>query len=95
MIKRIAPVYLLCDPRDIGISERVRDPHFGVGALYIFDKYPGGTGLAEALATMVESLCRSVYQAVHTCPCENGCPSCVGPEGNKHTTENFLRVLAE
>ena len=40
LIRNIAPVYLLCDPRDLGIAERVRDPHFGLPALYIYDKYP-------------------------------------------------------
>ena len=33
LIRNIAPVFLLCDPRDLGIAEMVRDPHFGVPAL--------------------------------------------------------------
>ncbi|GAB1481196.1 hypothetical protein MASR2M78_00110 [Treponema sp.] len=35
VLKRIAPMYLLCDARDLGLAERVRDPHFNVPALYI------------------------------------------------------------
>jgi DEAD/DEAH box helicase domain-containing protein len=93
LIKHMAPVFLLCDPRDLGVAERVRDPHFGVPALYIYDKDPGGTGLAESLARHTEELFRSVYRVVSECPCKEGCPSCVGPGENKRGTAEFLRAL--
>lgn len=93
LIKHMAPVFLLCDPRDLGMAERVRDPHFGVPALYIYDKYPGGTGLAESLGRHTGELFRSVYRVVAECPCKEGCPSCVGPGENKGGTAAFLRVL--
>jgi DEAD/DEAH box helicase domain-containing protein len=93
LIKLIAPVFLLCDPRDIGVAERVRDPHFGIPALYIYDKYPGGTGLSEALARRTEELFPSIYRAVENCPCKTGCPSCVGPGGNKEGARLFLGAL--
>jgi DEAD/DEAH box helicase domain-containing protein len=94
MIRHIAPVFLLCDPRDLGLAERVRDPHFGIPALYIYDKYPGGTGLAESLARKTEALFASALRAVGRCPCAHGCPSCVGPGGNKKGTREFLRAMA-
>jgi DEAD/DEAH box helicase domain-containing protein len=93
LIKLIAPVFLLCEPRDIGVAERVRDPHFGTPTLYIYDKYPGGTGLAEALARRTGELFSSIYRAVEGCPCGAGCPSCVGPGGNKAGTLTFLAGL--
>jgi DEAD/DEAH box helicase domain-containing protein len=93
LIKRIAPVFLLCDPRDLGLAERIRDPHFGVPVLFIYDKYPGGTGLAEALTRRVEELFHSSLRALERCPCRNGCPSCVGPGGNKAGTGAFLEAL--
>jgi DEAD/DEAH box helicase domain-containing protein len=93
LIKLIAPIYLLCDPRDLGVAERVRDPHFGVSALYIYDKYPGGTGLSESLAKKASELFKHVYRAVERCPCKEGCPSCVGPGGNKKGTAELLDAL--
>jgi DEAD/DEAH box helicase domain-containing protein len=93
LIKLIAPVFLLCDPRDLGIAERVRDTHFGVPALYVYDKYPGGTGLSEALVGKMESLFRSIAEAIDRCPCKTGCPSCVGPGGHKQLTRDFLASL--
>jgi DEAD/DEAH box helicase domain-containing protein len=94
LIKLIAPVYLLCDPRDLGVAERVRDPHFGVSALYIYDKYPGGTGLAESLAAKAGELFKHACLAVKQCRCKDGCPSCVGPGGNKRGTMELLGALA-
>ena len=94
MIRNIAPVFLLCDPRDLGLACRVRDPHFDTPTINIYDKYPGGTGLAESLAQRTGELFSAVYQAVRGCRCKAGCPSCVGPEGNKALTREFLRALA-
>jgi DEAD/DEAH box helicase domain-containing protein len=93
LIRNIAPVFLLCDPRDLGIAERVRDPHFGVPALYVYDKYPGGTGLAESLARRAEMLCAAIREALERCPCKTGCPSCVGPGGNKSAVKALINAL--
>jgi len=92
LIRNIAPVFLLCDPRDLGIAERVRDTHFRVSALYIYDKYPGGTGLTESLAGRIEPLLDAVRKALSRCPCGNGCPSCVGAGGNKAAVKEFLNL---
>jgi DEAD/DEAH box helicase domain-containing protein len=94
LIRLIAPMFLLCDPRDLGLAERVRDPHFGIPALYVYDKYPGGTGLSEALSRRAGELFGAVRRVVERCPCASGCPSCVGPRGNKRGVKEFLRVLA-
>jgi DEAD/DEAH box helicase domain-containing protein len=93
LIRNIAPVFLLCDPRDLGIAERVRDTHFGVPSLYIYDKYPGGTGLAESLSRLIEPLFTCIRETLTRCPCKNGCPSCTGPAGNKSATKSLINHL--
>jgi DEAD/DEAH box helicase domain-containing protein len=93
LIRNIAPIFLLCDPHDLGIAERVRDPHFGVPALYVYDKYPGGTGLAEGLSPHTGQLFAAINEALDRCPCTSGCPSCVGPGGNKASAEKFIKAL--
>ncbi|MCL1927670.1 MAG: DUF1998 domain-containing protein, partial [Treponema sp.] len=93
LVRHIAPVYLLCDPRDLGIAERVRDPHFAVPALFIYDKYPGGTGLSEALSEKIGDVLAAALKAVTDCPCKSGCPSCVGPGGNKQGTKDLLGAV--
>jgi len=93
LIRNIAPVFLLCDPRDLGIVERVRDPHFSVPALYIYDKYPGGTGLTESLMGRTLPLLRAVAEALEHCSCKNGCPSCVGAGGKKTAAAELVHKL--
>ena len=93
LVRNIAPVYLLCDPRDLGIAERVRDTHFGLPALYVYDKYPGGTGLAEGLVHKAADLFMAVHYALEHCRCKSGCPSCVGAEGNKFAAKKLVEAL--
>jgi DEAD/DEAH box helicase domain-containing protein len=94
MVRQVSCIFLLCDRTDLGIAERARDPHFGCPVLYIYDRYPGGTGLAEALSTRTDPLFLALEGAIDTCPCKNGCPSCVGPGGAKSKTAKLLAALA-
>ncbi len=80
LLKSLTPAFVLCDPRDIGVSERVRDPHFSIPALYLYDKYPGGTGLSEALSGKLPDLMRAALERLEACPCGGGCPSCIGAD---------------
>ena len=79
LIRNVAPVFLLCDPRDIGVAERARDPHFASPALYVYDSYPGGSGLSEAFVPRLSGILDAALDLVRLCPCDEGCPSCVGP----------------
>ena len=78
LLHDIAPAFLMCDPRDLGRVVRVRDPHFGCGAIYLFDRYPGGTGLAEGLAQLLSSTVPAARERLVSCSCGGGCPSCIG-----------------
>jgi len=49
--------------------------------IYLYDKYPGGIGLSEPLYRMSEQLLNNARKLIENCPCEAGCPSCVGPAG--------------
>jgi DEAD/DEAH box helicase domain-containing protein len=85
LIKALAPAELLCDISDIGAAWRVRDDHFSVPAVYVWDRYPGGTGLTEALAPVLGKLAAAAAERVGACDCAAGCPSCIGlhePAGN-------------
>jgi DEAD/DEAH box helicase domain-containing protein len=51
--------------------------------LYLYDAYPGGIGFSEPLYRTHHLLLRRTLELVTSCPCVNGCPSCVGPAGGK------------
>ncbi|MBZ5540293.1 MAG: DEAD/DEAH box helicase [Acidobacteriia bacterium] len=50
--------------------------------LYLYDAYPGGIGFSEPLFRVHELLLRQTRELIAACPCEQGCPSCVGPAGD-------------
>jgi DEAD/DEAH box helicase domain-containing protein len=50
--------------------------------LYLFDAYPGGIGFSEPLFRAHELLVQKTRELIRACPCEQGCPSCVGPAGD-------------
>ena len=49
--------------------------------IFLYDNYPGGIGFSEPLFAMHGALLARTRQLIDGCPCESGCPSCVGPEG--------------
>jgi DEAD/DEAH box helicase domain-containing protein len=62
--------------------------------LYLYDAYPGGIGFSEPLYRLAGDLLRRTRELIRACPCENGCPSCVGPaERGERMKEVALEVL--
>ena len=63
--------------------------------LYLYDAYPGGIGFSEPLYRVHDLLLRRTRELIAACPCESGCPSCVGPAGEKseRTKEAALAIL--
>jgi DEAD/DEAH box helicase domain-containing protein len=64
--------------------------------LYLYDAYPGGIGFSEPLYRAHDLLLRRTRELIEVCPCEKGCPSCVGPAGEKseRTKGAALAILA-
>jgi DEAD/DEAH box helicase domain-containing protein len=49
--------------------------------IFLYDNYPGGIGFSEPLYAMHADLMARTRDLIDGCPCQSGCPSCVGPEG--------------
>jgi DEAD/DEAH box helicase domain-containing protein len=79
LMVNVAPVFVLCDPRDIRVAAQTRSPHTALPTVFLYDAVPGGVGLAERLFEMRASLLAAARDHVRACPCAAGCPSCVGP----------------
>jgi DEAD/DEAH box helicase domain-containing protein len=79
LLRDVAPVYLMSVVQDLGVYVTVRDPHFEEPALYLYDRYPGGSGLSDALPRVFDQILAAARERVSGCDCESGCPSCVGP----------------
>jgi DEAD/DEAH box helicase domain-containing protein len=64
--------------------------------LYLYDAYPGGIGFSEPLYRTHALLLGKTRELIAGCPCENGCPSCVGPVGERaeRAKEAALAILS-
>lgn len=47
-------------------------------SLFIYDKYVGGLGYSEKIYDLVPKILENAIKMVKNCPCEDGCPACVG-----------------
>src|SRR5439155_15582631 len=50
--------------------------------IFVYDNYPGGIGFSAPLYGMHGELLGNTRRLIAECPCENGCPGCVGPAGS-------------
>ncbi|HEY7728798.1 MAG TPA: DEAD/DEAH box helicase [Candidatus Eisenbacteria bacterium] len=72
----LLPLYAMCDRPDVGgvlDSSNLRE-----AAVFLYDRYPGGIGYAERGYELAGELLRAALRLAEDCPCETGCPSCVG-----------------
>ena len=65
--------------RSAASSEAIDADHPRV---FVYDNYPGGIGFSEPLFDMAQDLVDKTRELIAGCPCESGCPSCVGPLGD-------------
>lgn len=98
LLANIAPLHLMCDPRDIRAFTEVRSPFTYLPTVFLYDRYPGGVGLSRRLYDILPELWAAAGQLLECCPCEEGCPSCVGPAAEvgpaKPATARFLGGVA-
>ena len=71
------PLFALCDRDDVGGISTPFHEQVKKSAIFIYDGYPGGIGLAERCFEVIEELLRKTLEVVETCECEDGCPGCV------------------
>ena len=80
LLRIVAPLNLMCSPHDVAVSYQVKCAFTDKPTLILYDNCPGGVGLAEKAFHMRALLLVAARQVAEDCGCENGCPSCVGPE---------------
>ena len=81
VLGHLAPLFLMCDPGDLGIHVEPGQAINGHPTVVLYDSTPGGIGLSQALYEVHDELIRDALETVDRCQCVDGCPSCVGPGG--------------
>jgi len=95
VLRHLAPLFLMSDPRDIGLVSEVKSSYTRQPTITIYDNAPGGLGFSESLYELHDTLLAASRDLVSTCRCQKGCPSCVGPvaEVGEDAKANCLRLL--
>ncbi len=93
------PLFALCDRNDIGGISYDFHPQVEKPAIFIYDGYPGGVGLAHRGFDVILKLLGQTLDLIKKCPCEEGCPSCIySPRcgsGNKPLDKRAATVILE
>jgi DEAD/DEAH box helicase domain-containing protein len=78
VLRHTASVFLMCDPRDLGVAVQVRSPQTGGPTVFVYDVFPGGVGLSPRLYDFHDRLLAASAELIAGCDCASGCPSCIG-----------------
>jgi len=73
----LLPLVATCDRWDVGGVSTPYHPDTGSAAIFVYDGYAGGAGIAERGFTDADRWLRATLETVRECPCTRGCPSCV------------------
>ena len=70
------PVLAMSDRRDL--SGICNSSGTGTPTMYVYDRYPGGLGFSQKGYELVGQWLTMCRKLIAECPCDGGCPSCVG-----------------
>jgi len=97
VLEHLAPLFLMCDRGDLGVHADPKSPLAdGRPAVTLYDGVPGGIGFSARLFALHDELLAHALDMVSSCPCTDGCPSCVGPGGEAGSggKQETLEILA-
>jgi DEAD/DEAH box helicase domain-containing protein len=98
VLGQLAPLFLMCDPKDLGIDTDSTGSIRGLPSIVLYDEIPAGIGFSQTLFEIHAELIQRALELVNACECKDGCPSCVGPGGEngyggKGETLSILKEL--
>jgi DEAD/DEAH box helicase domain-containing protein len=73
----LLPLRAVCDRWDLGGLSTPWHPATGGPAIFIHEAYAGGAGISEIAFETAADHWQATLDAIRTCPCAHGCPSCV------------------
>ncbi|GAA3214335.1 hypothetical protein GCM10010468_35040 [Actinocorallia longicatena] len=92
----LLPLFATCDRWDIGGVSTQLHPDTGLLTVFVYDGHPGGAGFAERAYSAAHPWLLATYEAIASCDCDHGCPSCIqSPKcGNGNDPLNKRDALA-
>lgn len=96
LLRNTVPLFVLCDRRDFSVYAMLKSPFDQRPTVYLWDRYPGGIGIARKMFGLEHKVLRACLDMVTDCQCRSGCPACIGPrlEKNPVTKKATVALLA-
>jgi DEAD/DEAH box helicase domain-containing protein len=95
----LLPLFAACDRWDIGGVSADVHPATGQLTVFVYDGHDGGAGFAERGYRAAPEWLRATAEAIRSCECQAGCPSCIqSPKcgnGNEPLSKNGAVLLLE
>lgn len=91
LLQQVAPVYVMCDQHDLHAVPQMKAEHTELPTIFLYDRYPGGIGLAKDVYRNLSVILNQVNTLVTTCSCELGCPACIGSENSEGDAKALVR----
>ncbi|KAL0027014.1 hypothetical protein WJX79_008750 [Trebouxia sp. C0005] len=76
----VVPLYMMCNSTDMAAEcDNPYDTRFRPERLLLYDKHPGGIGIAAQATPLFSVLLEKALQLIQSCSCKpaSGCPGCV------------------
>ncbi len=78
-LAHLAPLVLMCDTADLGVTTESLAPWSGKPTITVYERAAGGVGFGEVLFARHRDLMVACLELVSGCRCASGCPACIGP----------------
>ena len=74
---------------------KLKTSHNELPTIFFYDRYPGGIGLSEQNHEGIETVLMETKKMITNCPCEQGCPSCIGTDPTTEIAkQDVLKLLS-
>ena len=73
----LLPLFATCDRWDIGGVSTALHEDTSLPTVFVYDGHPGGAGFAERAYGTAQAWLTATRDAIASCGCDSGCPSCV------------------
>ncbi len=87
--RMLLPLFMTCDTLDF--SHTVGAVNAPWNAVFIYERYLHGLGFTMKAYDRLHEIMPRVLQVLEDCPCDEGCPCCVGKPLRQYTTWNVER----
>jgi DEAD/DEAH box helicase domain-containing protein len=87
--RNLLPLFLTC--RTLDFSHTVGCENSPWHTVFVYERYPLGLGFSLEAYKLLPTIIPAVREHLHLCPCDDGCPLCVGKPLRGYTTWNVER----